>query len=171
MQAGFLFSVKTLREREMNYDAELHRRLHKYWRAGLFGSTSEASVQGKPNFSRKFNPFPSQMSQDLFFLRMWPCTLKFSVPKMHIKTKPRLKKKLTRRKFTNCIQYTIDKTYVFDSSRTAIFPTEVHQGIFTLINIHQSLSFIRSNSCSFQRHFSSTKFDEVLWRWSPWMPE
>ena len=58
--------------------------------------------------------------------------------------------------------YTIDKTYVFDSSRTAIFPTEVHQGIFTLINIHQSLSFIRSNSCSFQRHFSSAKFDEVL---------
>lgn len=54
--------------------------------------------------------------------------------------------------------------YVFNISRATIFPTEVHQRVFTLINIHQSLPFIRCNSCTAQRHLSSAKFDEIFRR-------
>ena len=61
--------------------------------------------------------------------------------------------------------------YVLNISSASILPTEVHKWIFTLVNVHHSLSFIRRDSSAFHSHFSSAEFDEIFRRRSARMAE
>ena len=55
-----------------------------------------------------------------------------------------------------------DLTCLFHVSGSSVLPTKVHQRVIRLVNVHLSLPFIWVNHLAFHRHFSSTKFYQIL---------
>ena len=53
-------------------------------------------------------------------------------------------------------------SYIVHCARGSVFPTKVHQRIFWLMYINQTLPLIWMNHLAFHVHFSSTEFDQIF---------
>lgn len=53
-------------------------------------------------------------------------------------------------------------TYILHWSSVTILPAKMHQRIFRLINVNQTLPFVRMNHFTFHSHLTSLKFNEIL---------
>ena len=53
-------------------------------------------------------------------------------------------------------------THVVNGALRAILPTEMHQRIVRLVDVHQTLSFVRMNHFPLHVHLSGPEFDQIL---------
>ena len=59
-------------------------------------------------------------------------------------------------------QQQINSDYVFNSSRLAILPAKVDQGITWLVDINKAFPLVRVDHVTTHRHFTSPEFNQVL---------
>ena len=55
-----------------------------------------------------------------------------------------------------------DGTNIFNDSGLAVFPAKVHQGIFRLVDIDQSLSLVGLDHLVLESHFTGLEFNQVF---------